>query len=86
MPHTKVVARRWHILHMLHAQLAQAGNAATTPVASWPMLASASPSPSLSFSKIIGLDRTATNRITVIFGFPEGHPMAPDPLQPLYST
>jgi hypothetical protein len=74
-----------HPAHV-HAQLAQAGNAATTPVASWPMLASASPSPSLSFSKIIGLDRTATNPIIVIVGFTEGHPMAPDPLQPLYST
>jgi hypothetical protein len=43
MPHTQAGARHWRILHTLRSQLGQAGNAAATPIASLPMLASASP-------------------------------------------
>jgi hypothetical protein len=83
MPHTQVAARRWHILHTLHAQLAQARNAATAPIGSWPILASDSPGLPLSFTKIVGLDCTTTNHNIAIVGLLEGHPMGPDPLQRL---
>jgi hypothetical protein len=81
MPHTQVAARCWRILHTLHAQLAQARNAAAAPIDGWPILASASPGLPLSFTKIVGLDCTTTIHNIAIVGLPEGHPTAPNPLQ-----